>query len=128
MILELRTKPTVQDGIVLREKNGSQLVIYEPGNGTRYTMLITQITPFGFTDKARDALGLGKRSIGYVVAWPHLRYQSLTYTAGSYLAPIWLCEKTGCTLADAVVLCELLAYLTDCTAQTCEEYRRDHDG
>ena len=87
MILDLRTKPTVQDGIVLQEKNGSQIIVYEPGNGTRYTLVITPITSFGFTFKARDALGLGHRFNGFVVAWPHSRYQTLTYTAGSYLAP-----------------------------------------
>ena len=122
MKLDLRTKPTVQAGIVLLDK----VVVYEPGNGTRYTMLITEVSKFGFSDTARDALGLGTMSGGFVVAWPHLPYQTLIYTAGSYLAPNWMRNKVGCTLADAVVLCELLAYLTDCQAMSCEEYQKEY--
>lgn len=124
--MELRTKATVQDGFVEWGCcEGTEFVIYEPGNGTRYCLLI-QYTG-RFSSGSRDALGLGTGH-GYIVAFPNSFYRTLTYTAGSYLAPIWLHEKTGCTLADAVVLCELLAYLTNCTAQTCEEYRRDHNG
>jgi len=127
--MELRTRPTVADGLTIQETRGTtHLVLYEPGNGTAYTLLITNLTPFGFSREAHHRLGLSKGSGGFVVAWPGMSYRTLMYSAGSYLDPSWFQTKVGCTLADAVVLCELLAYLTDCTAQTCEEYRRYHNG
>jgi hypothetical protein len=127
MKYDLRTTPTVHDGIKLCERDSSAcMVVYEPGNGTRYRLVMTRVGSFAFSNRARDVLGLGK-GMGHVVAFPDSHYRTLTYSDGSYLAPHWLCERVGCTMADAVVLAELLAYLTDCQAQTCEEFQKEHE-
>lgn len=127
MHYELRTKSGVQESIVRLEHNDhTTFVVYEPGNGTRYRLLLVRMSQF--SEEARDVLGLGKTQ-GYVLAFPDSHYRTLTYSAGSYLAPLWFSNRVGCSLADAVVLCELLAHLTDCQAQTCEEFQKEYgDG
>jgi len=117
--MELRDKPTVAEGIKTCERTGmTRFVVYEPGNNTRYRLLIT--STFEFSSEARQDLGV---SNGYVVSFPGSILRTIIYSAGSYLASSSFCSNVGCSLAEAVVLCELLAYLTDCQAITCEKYR-----
>lgn len=105
-----RTKPSVQSGITVNESNGDvNFIEYQPGNGTRYHLLIVDTTKLG--SEANDALGLGEG--GVVVSFPLGRYNTISLSSGGYLSRDYVAEKIGSQNEnDVAVLTELLAFLT----------------
>lgn len=109
---ELRTRSTVEDGIYLRtECSGTTVVDYQPGNGTRYVVAITDLTDL--RSEARDTLG------GHGQADSLFQVSRLNGGRG---ASMMIADRVSwhrvkeCGLGgadvDAVVLAELIGYLT----------------
>jgi hypothetical protein len=127
---ELRTKPTVEDGIAFIDtdstKGGRQVVEYQPGNGTRYVLVITKVTNRGSVDsEARDILGTGDATDTYLVT--RLRGdQGHSMLVGGIEHSIHykaVQTKLGCGLmSDAVVVAELIGYLLNMPHVSCEEF------
>ena len=114
---DFRTKPTVEAGITINESNGDiNFVEYQPGNGTRYQLLIVDTTKLG--EKANFALGADGGAV--VVSFPLGGYKTITLClGGGYLSRDYVAEKIGSSsLSDVAVLTELLAYLTDRRAES----------
>lgn len=113
---DFRTKATVEAGITIDEKIGEvRFVEYQPGNGTRYHLMLTNVTVF--PKAVRDALGVGDG--GVVVSFPLGNYRTSTLSSYGYLARSYVAEKIGSqNVSDVAVLTELLAFLLERKAET----------
>jgi hypothetical protein len=98
-----RTEPTVEAGISLNVREGGvQVIEYQPGNGTRYTLIISNIPK-----TACRTLGVAEGTVKV-----DLEYGGKAFIEpDSFFVPSYLKEKLGCTLADAEVLIELFTFL-----------------
>lgn len=112
-----RTKSSVAEGIAWSSTSGQTVFVeYQPGNGTRYPLLVTSY-PTGFGD------GLGAKSLKLMGFGPADSVFSVLNTANgrgwvfrddpSLLAPSYVAEKLRCSMDDAYVIAELLGHLTE---------------
>lgn len=104
----LRTKPTVTDGIKLNdtvEGPGVQVYVYEPGNGTRYTVILSPLD--NLSRAALETLGCGCGSNNYSVNV--VGVGSMLLTGRGYLSADYVQAKLRCSYADSRVLAEFLA-------------------
>jgi hypothetical protein len=108
--LDLRTKPTVEDGLKLFEEEvtRSMVVDYQPGNGTRYCLSIVDTR--GFSDDANHWMGFEKGATGWIVTDLNAR-RAMVVNGDGFLAAGYIMEKLGCYESDAYVLAELLGKL-----------------
>lgn len=110
--LSIRTKATVEDGIqdMCPQTGEVHFVDYQPGNGTAYRFTLHRC-PEG----SPLALWHFSGNAGWVVFFvPELRFKQFAFSAlDTEINPLWLKEKVGCGLADAVVLAEVLQELTE---------------
>lgn len=86
------------------------VVVADPGNGTRYTILVTPITD---PDALRD-LGASDGSV-VVSLWPHSRNSAsaIFRRRAGYLAPQYVAEKLRVGDADAEALAAIIGELLD---------------
>lgn len=104
-------------------------VEYQPGDGTRYPMLILETTGpnCGLTldDDALDLIGFeaGARTL-LVVNLATCR-SHMFRNGGEFLAASYVAEKLGCTMADGAVLAELIAYYSTRRAEPAGPERTD---
>jgi len=105
---DLRTEPNVESGIKVNDTDGSvRLIAYEPGNGTRYSVVLACLESL---KKAEYVLGgsilihVTNFGRGFILPEGKIHHHFVQ-------------EKLRCSIFDAVVLAELLGYLleTDCT-------------
>ncbi len=111
-----RTKE-MSDAIVWSEKganHASLMVDFQPGNCTRYICTITRLD---LGAHALMCLGFGEQEPAGVFqfTWHNARRggSCVVLRNTSYLAPAYLADKLGCGIADAAVLCELIAHYTE---------------
>jgi hypothetical protein len=99
---EYRTEPTIEAGISIDAAEGNvRFLEYQPGNGTRYTLLISKIPAM-----ACRTLGVSEGTVKV-----DLEYGGkILVSPESFFTPSYASEKLGCTLADAEVLIELLTH------------------
>jgi len=128
MYLSLRTKSTIEEGITYRERlpDGREVVEYQPGDGSRYLLIISPLDDF--TQCTCDRIGV---SHGDGVIVTHASDpgdpRSLITHRGATIAYSWLRPKFRTTLASAITLAELVAFLIDGKALSCEEAQRRFD-
>jgi hypothetical protein len=127
---DIRRKATVQEGIVFHHVdsfNKVQVIEYQPGNGTKYVLVITRITEPASPSELRDRLGTGGERDTYLVAKVNGGYGTAVLLGGvnHYLHFNTIQEKLGCSISDAVVLAELLGQLLDMPHMTCEEFEAE---
>lgn len=119
---ELRTKPDVGSGLLVDERSeGSRLVSYEPGNETRYSLVLTALSTFR---KARYVLGTEAATLVYVSNYG----RSMILPEGETIHHHVIQEKMRCSVFDAVVLAELLGHLTDEKCTTVDSFIREMAG
>jgi hypothetical protein len=107
--LSIRTKGSVEEGLVeLSAQPGPVLYVnYQPGNGTAYRFTLHEC-PAGSPLSGWHFSGQG----GWLVVFvPESRYRPFAFQG--YIDPLYFAEKTGCSLSDAVVLVEVLKFLTE---------------
>lgn len=126
MILDIRTKATVEEGIRVRqEMEGRLFVSYEPGNGTRYLLLLTKLD--GFSESVTELIGVGPKcwSVTLLNREPH----PLVFISdnGQLLHWSYVSEKLGLRIPDAVVVAELIGHLTGRPYITGEEVMKSLD-
>ena len=119
---ELRTKPDVASGILVDEGAGDvRIVTYEPGNGTRYSVVLTNL---GGLRKADYVLGPGSATLAYVSN--HGR--AIVLERGRAIDYHRVQEVMRCSIFDAVVLAELLGHLTGVEHTTVEGFVQEMAG
>jgi hypothetical protein len=123
MYLSLRTKPTVEAGIVFREAfpDGREVVRYEPGDGTRYILIVSPLD--GFSECTHREVGLCYRWDNVIVTYasdpgdPH----SMITHRGGHIHYETVRERLKTTLASSITLAEVIAYVLGGTALSCDE-------
>lgn len=126
MNLDVRTKTTIEEGIKLREDRGdSTFLLYAPGNGTKYAVLIQRSSLY--SPELKDRLGLGVDGDGWIATYLNgLPMVSMVVAdhQGELLHWKYVREKLKVSEADAVVLAELLGHVTGRTYIPSEEFLR----
>jgi hypothetical protein len=122
---ELRTKPSIRDGISSDLTNGGiRAVEYQPGNGSRYSLVLSDLSFMPTTSRAV------KPPNGTVLVWcANFGKGWLTENYGS--APVHFTsvrEKLGCSITDAVVLAELIGYLLSRPYVSAEDFKKTRVG
>lgn len=116
--MDLRTKPLTDSFVEMEDCADTTVVNYQPGNGSRYTIVVTRITHpkackvLNFSDSAVvvNVLGMG----------------SMVIATHGYLTYGYVQQKLKCSLSDAIVLAEVIGHLTGREAMSCEEYEAAH--
>lgn len=119
MRTELRTRASVQDGIKHFESDGCSSVLdYQPGNGTRYTLLISTIPGNG----GRKVLGCEPGSrLAYVQNYG----KAVLLPPGVPVQHEEVRKTLGCSAVDAVVLAEVLGTLLGEEHVSCDDYLQE---
>lgn len=119
MRTELRTKASVQDGVKHFESDGCSSVLdYQPGNGTRYTLLISTIPGEG----GRKVLGCEP---GSRLAFVQNYGKAVFLPSGAPVQHEDVRKALGCSAVDAVVLAEVLGTLLGEEHTSCDEYLQE---
>lgn len=123
--MELRTKP-IADSFVSDEHNGPvHTAIYEPGDGTRYVAVVTELTghlPSSHScPKVREHLGIP--SGGYLVFIEG--YGTIVLARRGFLHWSRLQGSLKCSERTAVILGELVGTMIDRPFVSCEMYLSD---
>ena len=85
----------------------SKLLVVEPGNMTRYTLLVSRLDT-GFGDEELRVLGLSKG--GYIATLVNFRNSpSILFGVNSFLAAWYVAEKLGINEVDAREVARALA-------------------
>ena len=124
MRLEVRTKKTIEEGICNRETGqGTEILVYAPGNGSIYIVSFMDLSGFG--PEVKDRFGLGNEMNGWLVTHVgHSPMPSMVVTdnGGGLLHWEYVREKLKVAAADAVVLAELIGFVTGRTYVPSEEF------
>lgn len=111
-VMEVRTKPSVKDGIATDfSVNGIRHILYQPGNGTRYSMLLFSLDGLKVAGR-EDSLGVYQ-----IVLLDHGKgggNSSISFNAKlgrNVPHPSYVREKLGKSMADCLALVELFEYL-----------------
>ena len=123
MLLDLRRKATIEEGIVYRERleDGREVVEYEPGDGTRYLIIVSPLT--GFSDTTCGRVGIGKDQENVIVTLANNpgAVKSMVVSRGDFIAYDDVHKSLGFTMASSVTLAEFLGWLLGGSAWSCEE-------
>lgn len=116
----IRTQPTVEDGIKVNEVNGPvTFVEYQPGNGTRYALVFTNLHEM---EDARYRLGAGEGAVLVTLATDPRGSRSCIFEAGGYVEPYRIEERlTPRRMVDAMALCEVIAHVLKASCPSLEE-------
>lgn len=122
---ELRTKETVQDGIIDfkfgddggRGQSLVRYVEYEPGNGTKYRLLFTNISGVKL-EEVKERRGV--RS-GWVVTNLSSMRSIIVTDTNEPLHFNYVTEQFKCGLADGICLAEIIGHCTQRSYYTSEE-------
>ena len=116
--LELRTK-SVDDSITIIEERGPLIAIeYQPGNGSRYCLVITKLDPLG--DEFLQSIG--RQGKTWVLTWlAGSKGKSMTFGDG-LLHFNYVQEKLDCSRSDAIVIAEIAGQLTKNDYVSCEQF------
>lgn len=124
---DIRTKTTVQEGIVLDQETGypyTRVVEYQPGNGTRYVLVITRVATPTSCKEVRNVLGTGDERDTFLVAKLNAGQGTAMLVGGidHFLHYGLVQEKLRVGISDAVVLAELLGNLLNLPHFTREQF------
>ena len=129
MPFDLRTNPSVDGGISLESRagDGTRTVVYQPGNGTRYVLVITDLSEL--PGEAKAELGHGGNVPGLFMITRMVRWGGKSMLVAG---PIHWKEvreaKLATGVSDAVVLAEVIGYLTGFKAMSCQEFEDTEGG
>ena len=126
MYLSLRTKPTIEAGIVYREilPDGREVVGYEPGDGTRYLLIISPLDGFAMLTCLEVGIDPSLKNVIVTHASDPGDPRSLITYRGGHLHYEDVKRLLRTTLASAITLAEVIAYLIGGTALSCDEAQK----
>lgn len=108
-----RTKPDVASGVCSDRKDGrARAVEYRPGNGTTYSLVLTDLSGMGMSRDDNDTL-----------VWVKNFGRSLTLSTGA-VSLTYVQDHLRCSIMDAVVIAELLGWLTGREGPSVETFIR----
>lgn len=123
MPFEVRTKETIEEGIRNRETTqGTEVLVYAPGNGSSY--VVTFMSLSSFSQAVKDYFGFGLDGKGWLVTrvgYPPMPSMIVIDNPGALLHWTYVQEKLGVGPADAIVLAELIGFVTGRGYLSCEE-------
>jgi len=121
--MDLRTKTTVEEGIVLDETSDIGRVIeYQPGNGTRYLVLIQHLDCL--SSKAHERIGCSADSI-LITTLTDPSNQRAVVAGASGLLHWSRLERLFPSVSDQIVVAEMVGHVMGLDHVTCEEYQAD---
>lgn len=108
-----RTKPDVASGVCSDKKDGrAHAVEYRPGNGITYSLVLTDLSGMGVS-----------RNDGDTIIWVKNFSRSLVLPAGE-ISLAYVQDQLRCSITDAVVVAELLGWLTGREGPSVETFIR----
>lgn len=121
----LRKRSSVEKGMVVYDEFPSptsviKFVEYQPGNGTRYVLVITDLSCL--TVDALKSIGTRTDRSTYLVTKVEGNPGVMTVGGSDFLHYSYVADKFKCSISDAVVLAELLGYLLNLKHVSCEEF------
>lgn len=128
MSIEVRTKATVEEGIIARQEiEGRLFLSYAPGNGSVYLLLFTSLT--GLDERNSDLIGIGPKCWLVTLLNYDPRPSALISDNGQHLNWTYVREKMGRNERgrhvlgepDAIVVTELIGHITGRPYVTSEE-------
>lgn len=116
MITELRTRPTVHEAVTRTEYGpydamAPRVVEYQPGNGTRYVMVLT--------DLPEGSERITGHPSGTVLVHVQNYGRCVTVEPGVELDPGKVRRSLDCSAADAMVLAEAIGHLAGVPHRSC---------
>jgi hypothetical protein len=120
----LRTKPTVEDGVTHVESTMDfNLIEYQPGNCTRYVVLISNIGE-RLSERSLNLLGTSKGSVMVQLLSNLSNPRMMTIGNGDWIDPYWVQDQLKVSMSDAVVLGELIGHMLNYPHMTCEQFEK----
>ena len=130
VMLSLRTKKTIKEGIEWREKldDGRESVCYCPGDGTRYVIILSPMT--GYSEYTLIQMGLSSEDENFVVtlASDPGCVRSVITCRGAFIAHDWIGSRLDVTLASSITLAEFLGWLLGGDAWSCDDAREHYSS
>lgn len=122
----LRTKPSVEAGLVHMETSTNRsLYIYEPGNLTRYVVVVVSLS--GMSHVGRAPLGAGDDGdLLVTLATNPSKLRSTWIPHGCQIDPFRVADKLGVSIVDGVCLGEMLGFVSGFPCISCEDFSRDY--
>jgi hypothetical protein len=117
--MDLRTK-SIDDSIVVIEEVGNGEIIaldYQPGNGTRYCLVVTKMTRLG----PELLSSFGRSGPTWLVSWMSGSEGKAMTCGGGFLHFNYVREKLRCSESDAIVIAEIVGRLTGQKYVSCDE-------
>jgi hypothetical protein len=122
MPYDLRTKP-IEAGLAHEILGGDTRVIdYQPGNGTRYVLTVTDLSLQPQSSKA--VLGYDRAKGLFLVTRMGRGHDAAMLVAGQVHWKAVREAKLAVGVSDAVVLAEVIGYLTGFESMSCEEFEK----
>jgi hypothetical protein len=119
---ELRTRPDVESGIrVDEEAGGTRILSYEPGNGRRYGIVLTDLAPLR---KAEQAIGSDGGALAYVSNYG----RGVILPEGEPVHYHAVQAALRCSVFDAVVLAEMLGRVLGEECTTVDQFMQEMAG
>jgi hypothetical protein len=116
---ELRQKPSVADGVLLRAGTPESVcVVYEPGNGSRYVLHIDELIG-SQSPGLQQAMGWSTKRVLVV----DLLQGTATTLGTRPIDPARLAKELQRSGADGIVLAELIAHVIGGGVQAAAEHR-----
>ncbi len=117
MTKSVRTVATVGEGIKERIDRGyAMVVVYEPGNGVRYRVVLTALSP-------EQARVFGAEAPCFAVSLPGFRAGSMVLSVNpGWLDSSYVEEKLDVASHHAVAITELLCHLTGREGSSAEDW------
>lgn len=112
-------RPNVIEKCAGNAPGASTLFDYCPGNGTRYIVMVADISGFGV---ALEILGRGGKRCFQVSLLNGGHGKTMTCGSDDFLHFSYVQDKLGVNKVDAVVLAELIGYVCGIDAVSCEQY------
>ena len=108
---DIRTKP-IETCLTRVARDGNSLVVdWQPGNGTRYSLLMVDLGKLAGVDECGDwqITWITKRMTMFLLNSPFVHYN-------------YVKEKLGCGISDAICIAEAIGHMLGLPATNCEEF------
>lgn len=108
---DIRTKPIESCPTRVVRAANSLIVDWQPGNGTRYALLIVDLGKLSGVDECSD----------WQVTWTTKR-KTMFLSNSSFVHYNYVKEKLECGISDAICIAEAIGHMLDLPATGCEEF------
>lgn len=108
---DIRTKPIEACATRVARDGDSLAVDWQPGNGTRYALLMVDLGRLANTAECGD----------WQITWTTKR-MTMFISNSSFIHYNYVKEKLGCGISDAICIAEAIGHMLGLSATSCEEF------